>query len=280
MRKLLTSLCTVILLAGCGTGTATMENEKSNEDEVVARENEVQESKAEVNEAELTEEQPVEDVPEVLEPQYRINENHWGVEPIENAPENVVLLTIDDAPDKHAIQMAETLKEKDALAIFFVNGHFIDTDEEKQVLKQIHDMGFPIGNHTMSHTKLTDLTEEQQKDEIVKLNDEIEAIIGERPRYFRAPFGINSDYSKQVVADENMLLMNWSYGYDWNKEYMNAEAIANIMVNTELLRNGSNLLMHDREWTAAALGQIIDGLREKGYEMLDPSLLKTPQIKE
>lgn len=33
-----------------------------------------------------------------------------------------------------------------------------------------------------------------------------------------------------------MLLMNWSFGYDWVKPYMNAEALTDIMVNTEYMR--------------------------------------------
>jgi len=46
------------------------------------------------------------------------------------------------------------------------------------------------------------------------------------------------------------------------------------MINTELLRGGANLLMHDREHTAAALHDIVIGLREQGYEMVDPKLIK------
>ncbi|SET92141.1 Polysaccharide deacetylase [Salinibacillus kushneri] len=172
--------------------------------------------------------------------------------------------------------MAKTLKELDAPAIFFVNGHFIDTKEEQKKLKEIADMGFAIGNHTFNHTKLDDVSKQNQRDEIVKLNDLVEEVIGERPKFFRAPNGVNTDYARQVVKEEGMTLMNWSYGYDFMKDYMTKEAIADIMVNTELLSNGANLLMHDREWTAAALEEIVTGLREKGYEMVDPRLIKTP----
>ena len=50
--------------------------------------------------------------------------------------------------------MAKELKALNAPAIFFVNGHFLDTPEEKEKLKKIHDMGFMIGNHTYSHSSL------------------------------------------------------------------------------------------------------------------------------
>ncbi|MGM7682757.1 polysaccharide deacetylase family protein [Cytobacillus sp. Hm23] len=209
-----------------------------------------------------------------LEPQYTINPNHWGVEPISDANENVLLLTIDDAPDKYSLQMAHTLQSVNVKAIFFVNGHFIDSEEEQEVLKQIYELGFPIGNHTWSHNNLSELSEVEQYEEIVKLNDEIEKIIGMRPQFFRAPYGVNTEYSKQLVAEESMVLMNWSYGYDFDKKYMTEESILDIMVNTPLLRNGANLLMHDREWTNDALQEIVIQLQKNGYDMVDPALIK------
>lgn len=206
-------------------------------------------------------------------PVYQLQKN-WNFKPInEEANEKVVLLTIDDAPDKHALEMAHTLKKLNAEAIFFVNGHFLDTDEEKEVLKEIYDMGFAIGNHTYTHQALPEVDEAAQKKEILDLSDLVEDITGERPKFFRAPHGMNTDYSKQLVKEEGMLLMNWTYGYDWEKAYMTGDAIADIMVNTELLTDGSNLLMHDREWTSAGLENIVEGLRAKGYEILDPDLI-------
>ena len=77
-----------------------------------------------------------------------------------------------------------------------------------------------------------------------------------------------------------MELMNWTYGYDWEKEYQTADALTNIMLNTEYLNNGANLLMHDRTWTLEAIPDIIDGLREKGYELLDSRLIQSPERSE
>src|SRR5699024_12330989 len=95
-----------------------------------------------------------------------------------------------------------TLKDLDVNAIFFVNGHFLETDEEKEDLKEIHEMGFLIGNHTYSHPFLPDLPEEEQKEEIIKVNDMVEEIIGERQKFFRAPNGANTDYTEQLVKEE------------------------------------------------------------------------------
>ncbi|SEI74126.1 Peptidoglycan/xylan/chitin deacetylase, PgdA/CDA1 family [Bhargavaea ginsengi] len=222
--------------------------------------------------------EPASAVPaEPAEPLYELNEVTWSFEPIGNADPKAALLTIDDAPDKHALEMAKTLKELDAPAIFFVNGHFIDTDEEKAVLKEIHEMGFPIGNHTMSHPNLKQIPQEAQREEILGVNEIVAQVTGEKPKFFRAPFGVNTDFTRQLAAEEGMLLMNWTYGYDWEPEYQNGEALADIMVNTEFLNNGANLLMHDREWTAAALPKIVQGLRDKGYTLIDPATIKMPE---
>ncbi len=206
---------------------------------------------------------------------YQINQGNWRVEPLSDEVEaKVALLTIDDAPDQHAVEMAHILKELDVPAIFFVNGHFLETDEKHENLKEIHDLGFTIGNHTYNHPNLKEITVAEQREQLVKLNDKVEEIIGERPTFFRAPFGANTDDSLAIAEEENMVVMNWTYGYDWEKQYQDRDALADIMVNTEFLNDGANLLMHDREWTKNALEDIVLGLREKGYTFVDPQAIK------
>lgn len=277
MKKILASGLTLLLLTACGSEQAgtSQEDEMSGQTEV---KNEVQKPKESTNteKKDTDKEEKVEPSKEVIQTRdYKINENNWSIEPIGDSNPKVVLLTIDDAPDQHALQMAKDLKALNAPAIFFVNGHFLDTPEEKEILKKIHDMGFMIGNHTYSHSSLKDLSPEKQKEEILSVSDLVETITGERPKFFRAPFGQNTDYSRQLAKEEKMSLMNWTYGYDWEKQYQNKAAIADIMINSPYLNNGANLLMHDRTWTSEALTDIVKGLRAKGYEMLDPNRIKT-----
>lgn len=270
----------ILLLSACGaeedSNQEAVETMGEHDSEKDPEEKEMNESaEDDVTEEESQQKEDVEkEAEERIEPQYEINEGNWTVQPISDANPKVALLTIDDAPDQHAVEMAKTLKEMDAKAIFFVNGHFLDEPEEEEMLKEIHEMGFPIGNHTYSHPSLPDLSEEEQREEIISLNDRVEEIIGERPIFFRAPFGANTDFSEQLVKEEGMVLMNWTYGYDWEADYQNAEALADIMVNTEFLSDGANLLMHDRTWTNEALPSIVKGLKEKGYEIVDPALIK------
>ncbi|SDH71615.1 Peptidoglycan/xylan/chitin deacetylase, PgdA/CDA1 family [Planococcus glaciei] len=261
------------LLTACNAENAEPETEKGTPDteQAVPETTEKDpEEKTEVEQTEVPAEKAEEPAKLAAEPKYRLNPANWNMEPISDAPAEAVLITIDDAPADHSVEMAETLKKLDVPAIFFVNGHFLDSDEEKANLKKIHEMGFAIGNHTYNHNNLKTIGEEQQQEEILSLSEAVGEIIGEKPKFFRAPNGSNTDFSKALIAQEGMLLMNWTYGYDWEKQYMDAAALTDIMVNTEFLRNGANLLMHDREWTAQALPGIIEGLRAKGYSFVEP----------
>ncbi|CAH0345928.1 polysaccharide deacetylase family protein [Bacillus sp. CECT 9360] len=280
-RLLLSTVFFCFLLTGCSGNQASSEVESKEKLQTKTEQKETKDEQKEPSKHENEEKGNIEDeeteqVVKNVTPQYRLNPANSSVNPISNANAKVVLLTFDDAPDKHSLEIAKTLKSHNVNAIFFVNGHFLDSEEEKAVLKQIHEMGFAIGNHTQSHATLKDLSESEQRNEIVKLNDAVEAIIGERPKFFRAPFGMNTDFSKKLATEEKMLVMNWTYGYDWEKNYQSKEALTQIMVNSPYLINGANLLMHDRAWTSEAISGIITGLQAKGYEMLDPELIETP----
>ncbi|RPF56139.1 polysaccharide deacetylase family protein [Aquisalibacillus elongatus] len=255
-------------------------DEENNDNEEPDKTEENNDDKSESNEENKEDEEQKESQEsqeeENQKPQYYMNENGF-FKPIDDADSKVVLLTIDDAPDGHTLEMAETLKEYDAPAIFFVNGHFMDTEEEKEIVRKIHDMGFYIGNHTYSHVNLREVSKEEQKEEILKLNGIIEEVIGAKPTYFRPPFGANTDYARDFVKDQGMYWMNWSFGYDYFNDYMEADALEEIMLTTNLLVDGANILMHDREWTNEALPNILEGYQEQGFDFLDPALIITDE---
>nr|WP_090858237.1 polysaccharide deacetylase family protein [Paraliobacillus sp. PM-2] len=290
--SILVLVITVFIVSACNSNNQESENnqeketntEEANNNHEAREDEETTEDQTMDEEQSNNEEKPQdEQAVKQVEVTYEINDKS-SVIPIDDADEKVVLLTIDDAPDKYALEMANTLKALDANAIFFVNGHFLNTDEQKEALKKIHEMGFLIGNHTMTHQNLTKVDEKTQRQEIVDLSDLIEEVIGERPKFFRAPHGQNTNYSRELVQKEGMVLMNWTYGYDYFSPYQDAEKLKKAMISGEgpevdvpysLLKPGANLLMHDREWTNAALADIVTGLRDKGYTVVDPRAIKT-----
>lgn len=212
---------------------------------------------------------------------YQVNPAIFTIEPL-NKDDNkkVALLTFDDAPDQHAIEIAKKLKSIDAPAVFFINGMFIESDEGKETLKQLYDMGFEIGNHSQTHANLSEISPEEQRKEIIKTNELVYETIGVKPRFFRAPFGVNTDTSAEIIEQEDMVFMNWTYGYDWEADYQTPQSLTDIMLNTEYLSDGANLLMHDRSWTNDAIIDIAEGLKEKGYTLIDPALIASPEREE
>lgn len=234
------------------------------------------ESTENIDDAEISDEnsEEIAQEDEEVEYLYEINPETFSVVPMnEEADEKLALLTFDDAPYGNSLKIADALEANDLSAIFFVNGMYMEDDEGFEVIQELHERGFEIGNHTHTHLNLGEQSEEVQKEEIMKTNEIIEEAIGESPRFFRAPHGVMTDYTKSLLEELEMTWMNWSFGYDWVSEYQDASALTEITLNSPYLSNGANILMHDREWTAEAVPAIIDGLDEMGYKMVDPKLI-------
>ncbi len=273
-KSILTTLfVSTLLLTACQDNAASSDN-AAEEADVATEETTEQVSEQEQTESEEAAEE--EAVEEDVAFKYKINPNTFAVEPLDGATaadEKLVLLTFDDAPYGNSLEIADALEERGVSAIFFVNSMYMEDEAGTEAIQEIHERGFEIANHTHTHAKLDDYSEEAQREEIVKTNDIIEEATGERPRFFRAPHGVMTEYSKQVVAEEGMSWMNWSFGYDWQVDYQDPAALADITLNTELLGDGTNILMHDREWTAGAVPEIVDGLIEQGFTIVDPKLI-------
>ena len=190
----------------------------------------------------------------------------------------VLLFTFDDAPqmpEPYTLEIAKTLKEKDVNAIFLVNGMYLESEEGRNIVKQIYDMGFEVGNHTQTHPHLRDLTYEEQWAEINQTSEMVAEITGEKPRWFRPPFGEFNMDTINICNDLGMQLMTWNFGYDWMDEYLDAGPLAEVSLNNDYLHAGANILMHDRSWTAEAIAQMVDGYREQGYQIVDPLLIRS-----
>lgn len=197
----------------------------------------------------------------------------------DDANPNVVLATVDDVPRKlpetptSSVEEAQAMADRGIYGIFFVNGMYLqgeDGEEGRQALKEIADMGHVIGNHTLTHYSLDQVPDEETlRHEIIGNQDIIEEVIGYRPQFFRPPHGIEAPGLEGILEEENMVSMNWSYGFDWDENYSDPATLADVMVNTEFLSPGANLLMHDLTWTNEAMPAILDGIQAKGYEFVD-----------
>lgn len=279
LKKLPILLLTGLLLAGCAGNE--QENDDGSQEQATSSESLEANNTNDGEDAESIDQD--EDTNEETDNQvanYYIDPEISSVLPAnEDANPNVVLATVDDVPRKlpetptSSVEEAQAMADRGIYGIFFVNGMYLqgeDGEEGRQALKEIADMGHVIGNHTLTHYSLDQVPDEETlRHEIIGNQDIIEEVIGYRPQFFRPPHGIEAPGLEGILEEENMVSMNWSYGFDWDENYSDPATLADVMVNTEFLSPGANLLMHDLTWTNEAMPAILDGIQAKGYEFVD-----------
>jgi peptidoglycan/xylan/chitin deacetylase (PgdA/CDA1 family) len=216
---------------------------------------------------------------------YVVNEKTFHIANQDNPKDKVLLLTFDDGPTGDAtLPLLDILDRHGAKSIWFVNGHqlgekrpdgsFVLHPKKVALLKEIHKRGHLIGNHTWWHENLRKLPANKQREEIVSTSLMITQVTGEKPRYFRPPFGAGTPVSEQICRELGMMSVNWSVGsLDWEPDvYRKPSGIAQQVLKT--VHNGGNILFHDRIWTAKELDSILRNLREQGYRFVLPTVEK------
>ena len=220
--------------------------------------------------------QPAPASPEPAEPEplYRMNAA-YDIVPIDpdHTDKRVVLLTFDDGPKSAdtLLPMLDTLDRYEAKAIFFVNGYRVEKNPD--LLKEIHDRGHAVGNHSWDHIPLGKENSETVRDQIGRVQDIVRELTGEAPRFFRPPHASGGEDVRRIAGEFGLLYMTWSNGsLDWDlgkvKEKDRPQAVIdNVM---KQLRPGSNILMHELPWTAEALDGLLAAIRGEGYRFVDP----------
>ena len=114
-------------------------------------------------------------------------------------PDKIIALTFDDGPStKTMVQVLDILDKYNAKATFFVIGRKI-TDATKTVLQRAVDEGHEIGNHSMNHLKMAELTEEEILAEYENCHQAVLDAVGVEMYYFRAPYGSIDDRMYQII---------------------------------------------------------------------------------
>src|SRR5690606_9438289 len=104
------------------------------------------------------------------------------------ASERRVWLTFDDGPHpEHTPRVLDTLKAHGVHATFFVIGRMVERNGT-DLLKRARDEGHCIGNHSETHPRLTRLSEDEVRREVLRTDERIAEFLGE-PKVFRPPYG-------------------------------------------------------------------------------------------
>ena len=121
-------------------------------------------------------------------------DNYNGIA-IGNSEEKIVYLTFDEGYEAgYTEQILNTLKENNVKATFFITAHYVNSQPD--LVKRMIDEGHIIGNHTVNHYSMPDLTDEKIKSEIQELHTAIYNKFGYEMKYLRPPMG---EYSERTL---------------------------------------------------------------------------------
>lgn len=181
-----------------------------------------------------------------------------------------MVLTFDDGPDpRYTPHILDTLAKHDVRATFFVCGEMADWNRD--LLARMSDEGHVVGNHTWSHPLLTRMTRAQIRSEMERTSDVIQEAYGERPRWFRAPYGAWNRATFQLGAEMDMEPLAWTVDtLDW--ETPGTRSIVDRVEDGAA--PGVVVLSHDaggdRSQSVQALRDYLPHLLDSGYQMALP----------
>ncbi len=181
--------------------------------------------------------------------------------------EKKVALSFDAAwGNEDTKEILAILKKHDIHVTFFMTGGWVEDFPED--VKAICEAGHDLGNHSENHKNMSQLSNEEKTQELMKVHNKVKELTGVEMNLFRPPYG---DYDDQVIlnATENgYYTIQWDVdSLDW-KDY-GVDSIIDTVVNHKNLQNGSIILCHNgAKYTADALDSMITQLKGKGYEFV------------
>jgi peptidoglycan/xylan/chitin deacetylase (PgdA/CDA1 family) len=155
-------------------------------------------------------------------------------------------LTFDDGPDPvYTPMVLDLLKEYEVKAAFFVLGR--KAEQHSELIRRIHREGHLIGIHQFTHTANWLLAPFQIRHRINRTATVIEEITGQRPVYYRPPWGL---LTLTDLFQKRYPIVLWSLMVgDWAGENRQKSVKDKLMTG---LRHGSIIVLHDSGATAGA----------------------------
>jgi len=205
----------------------------------------------------------------------------YDIDQIGGTQEKKVVLSFDDGPDpRWTPAILDVLKKKKAPAVFFVVGEA--ANQNPDILKRAFAEGHEIGNHTFTHPQFDQITKTELRWQLNLTQRLIESTLGAKTILFRPPYGI--DHQPEYAEEVALLPVAQDMGYlivgqridpdDWSSpDGKNQMPAADIVQNVlRQVDKGNIILLHDgggeRAQTVAALPQVIDALRARGYQFV------------
>ncbi len=162
-------------------------------------------------------------------------------DPVEAQSRPVIYLTYDDGPDSRGrtTGVLDALRRHGAQATFFVLGAAVI--EDPATTQRMLAEGHALGNHTVTHPRLTDLGPAEVAAQLSGAQGIIASRTGVTPTCFRPPFGATNSMVAQSAASLGMTQVLWDRaGWDW--ELTNPD---DVLTSIGPLWDGAVVLLHD-----------------------------------
>lgn len=148
--------------------------------------------------------------------------------------QKLIAFTFDDGFEECYTKIAPVLSDFNTNAAFFINPGFIDGDEtyrknftenivhvNKQpmtweMIKELHQQSFIIGNHTLDHIRLVGLNNAQLQQQIIMAKNRIEEQLQSSCDYFAWTYGRNTDIDEKAL---NCCLTQHKYVFGGDNYY-------------------------------------------------------------
>ena len=133
--------------------------------------------------------------------------------------------------------------------------------------------GHDLGNHSENHKNMSQLSDAEKKEELMKVHDKVRTLTGYEMFLFRPPYGDYDNAVVNVAKDCGYYTIQWDVdSLDW-KDY-GVDSVIKTVTEHKHLGNGSIILCHNgAKYTAQALDTLITKLKEKGYTFVPVSEL-------
>ncbi|MDC3416353.1 polysaccharide deacetylase family protein [Aquibacillus salsiterrae] len=155
-----------------------------------------------------------------------------------------------------------TLKKQKVKATFFIEGKW--ASKNTKLVKMILEEGHLIGNHAYDHPDMNRLSKEENRKQIARTNEILEAITNEKPKWFAPPSGSFNNGVVEAASEMEMETILWSVDtIDWKKPS------TSVMVNRVMnkLHPGAMILMHPTDVIEQGLEELIVNIKDKGYKI-------------
>lgn len=190
----------------------------------------------------------------------------------EGHTEHEIAFTFDDGPDPlYTPHLLDLLKKHGIKATFFVVGSKAEAFPE--LIGRMHREGHLIGIHNYKHFPNWLLSPRQVRRQLQRSVNAIEQLTGERPTYYRPPWGLLTFFDLLLRKQFQIVLWSVMVG-DWSSKPGN-EAIRTRLL--KLIKAGSVIVLHDSGETFGAdfdaplhmlhaLDEVLMDVCSKGYK--------------